>query len=246
MGVLLAFAAHGHGLLLKQWSYRFGAHRATIDRFGDWRLMALSTFSLLIVIGAATGSRYAAVMHQFSGLTDINILGPDAQISVNPIRDVLLSLLWNVMAWAVGVFIAYMAHDKDPDFMDATQQYNKARRWYERHRRPVDAKQEQIDARLAKEIEKLETSAQARFAEVAIERGLLEQVNVREEKFLSELVAIVRDNAQTYRSNLATLASSPGSAITIERTGPTPVRLSVAEFRRERVNVTSDLIRGLV
>ncbi len=122
MGVLLAFAAHGHGLLFKQWSYRFGDHRESIDRRGDWRMLALSTFSLLIVLGAATGSRYAAVMHQLAGQPAINVLGPDAQISVDPMRDVLLSLLWNIMAWAVGVFIAYMAHDKDPEFMDATHQ----------------------------------------------------------------------------------------------------------------------------
>jgi hypothetical protein len=43
LGVLLAFAAHGHGTLLKQWSHRFGKHRTPAERLGDWRLLALST-----------------------------------------------------------------------------------------------------------------------------------------------------------------------------------------------------------
>jgi hypothetical protein len=246
MGVLLAFAAHGHGLLFKQWSYRFGAHRESIDRFGDWRMLALSTFSLFIVIAAATGSRYAAVMHQLSGQPAINILGQEAQISVDPIRDVLLSLLWNVMAWAVGVFIAYMAHDIDPDFMDATRQYNRAHYRYVRYRRPVVAKLQQIRAKLAREIERLDASARARFADVAIERNLLEQVDAHETALVDAVAAVVRGNAQTYHANLAQLAASQRSAITIERTGPKNTQISVAEFRSERIDVTPDLIRDLV
>ena len=176
MGVLLAFAAHGHGLLFKQWSYRFGEHRDEIDRRGDWRMLALSTFSLLIVLGAATGSRYAAVMHQLAGQPQINILGSQASIEVDPMRDVLLSLLWNVMAWAVGVFTAYMAHDKDPDYMHATLQYQRAHHAYTRRRRPYVNRTRQISARLSKEIERLEAAARTEAADTVAERDLLSQV----------------------------------------------------------------------
>ncbi len=220
MGVLLAFAAHGHGMLFKQWSFRFGHHREAIDRLGDWRMLALSTFSLLIVLGAATGSRYAAVMHQLAGQPSINLLGPDAQISVDPMRDVLLSLLWNIMAWAVGVFIAYMAHDKDPDFMDATQQYNRAHRRYRTLRRPFVNKLRQIKAKLTKDIERLETAARTRAADVAADRELLDQVEAHETALVNALAAVVRGNAQTYHANLAQLAASQRGAVTIERIGP--------------------------
>ena len=46
LAVLLAFAAHGHGTLLKQWSHRFGRHRTPTERRGDWRLLALASVSL--------------------------------------------------------------------------------------------------------------------------------------------------------------------------------------------------------
>lgn len=245
MGVLLAFAAHGHGSLFKQWSYRFGDHRDSIDRRGDWRMLALSTFSLLIVLGAATGSRYAAVMHQLAGQPDINLLGADAQISVDPMRDVLLSLLWNLMAWAVGVFIAYMAHDKDPDFMDATRQFNRAHRRYRRRRRRTDNRIGQIKARLTKDIERLESAARTKAADVATERGLLAQVDKHEAAILAGLAAVVRGNAQLYHASLAQLAASQRGAVTIERVGPRAGQISVGDFRNQAVTVTPDMIREL-
>lgn len=246
MGVLLAFAAHGHGMIFKQWSYRFGEHREAMDRRGDWRMLALSTFSLLIVLGAATGSRYAAVMHQLAGQPAINLLGPDAQISADPMRDVLLSLLWNIMAWAVGVFIAYMAHDKDPDFMNATQQYNRAHRRYRALRRPIVNKVRQIKAKLAKDIERFEAAARTRAADVSAERELLDQIEAHETAVVNALAAVVRGNVQAYRASLAQLAASQRGAVTFERVGPRAGPLDVSAFRNEAVNVTAEMIRDLV
>ncbi len=245
MGVLLAFAAHGHGSLFKQWSYRFGEHREAIDRRGDWRLLALSTFSLLIVLGAATGSRYAAVMHQIAGQPSMNLLGADAQISIDPMRDVLLSLLWNLMAWAVGVFIAYLAHDTDPDFMDATHQFNAAHRRYRRKRRPVVNRVRQIKAKLTKDIERLEASARTKAADVAAERALLDQIDKHEGALLAALTAVVRTNAQHYHASLSQLAASQRGAVTIERVGPRAGQISIGDFRNEPVTVTSEMIREL-
>ena len=245
MGVLLAFAAHGHGMLFKQWSYRFGDHRDSIDRRGDWRMLGLSTFSLLIVLGAAAGSRYAAVMHQLAGQPDINLLGADANVAVDPMRDVLLSLLWNVMAWAVGVYIAYMAHDKDPDFMDATRQYRAAQRAYDRKREPLSRKVNQIHARLAKEVERLQSVARTKAADVGSERALLEQVDVHEAALVNALTAVAQGNAQTYHASLAQLAASQCGSVTIERMGPNAAQLSVADFRHQSVKVTPEMIREL-
>jgi hypothetical protein len=185
-------------------------------------------------------------MHQMSGQPAINLLGADAQITVSPMRDVMLSLLWNIMAWAVGVFIAYLAHDKDPDFMDATRQYNQCHRRYDRYRRPVVDKQHQIKAKLTKDIEKLESTARTKMADVAVERELLAQVDRHETSLVNAVTAAVRGNAQTYRANLAQLASSQRGSITIERTGPNAGQISPAEFRNEQAIITSETIRSLV
>jgi hypothetical protein len=174
------------------------------------------------------------------------LLGPDAQISVDPMRDVLLSLLWNIMAWAAGVFIAYMAHDKDPDFMDATRQYNRAHHLYQGLRRPIVNKIRQIKAKLTKDIERLEAAARTRAADVSSERELLDQVEAHEAAVVNGLAAVVRGNAQTYHANLAQLAASQRGAVTIERVGARAGQLSVTEFRNETVNVTVEMIRDLV
>jgi hypothetical protein len=244
MGVLLAFAAHGHGQLFKQWSYRFGAHRDDLERRGDWRMLALSTFSLIIVLAAAGGSRYAAVMHQLAGQPQVNILGAEAAIQIDPLRDVLLSLLWNVMAWAVGVFIAYMAHDKDPDYMDATAQYTRAHHVYTRRRRPYLNRLRQIEARLTKEIERIEAAARSRAADASAERDLLAQVDAHEAALVNALASVTSGNAQTYRANLAQLAAQRGGVV-IERIGPDPAEISVAELRNAPLIISADMIRSL-
>ena len=160
-------------------------------------------------------------------------------------RDVLLSLLWNVMAWAVGVFIAYMAHDKDPEFMDATRQYGRAHRHYRRLRKPVVNKIRQIRARLTKDIERHHSVAKTRTADVASERELLDQVDAHEAALVNALTSVVRGNAQTYHDCLAQLAMSQRGAVTIERVGPRAGQLSVADFRNETVAVTPEMIREL-
>ena len=122
LGVLLAFAAHGHGTLLRQWSHRFGRigrRRSGAATGGCWRWRACRS---LIVLGAAGASRYAAAMRALTSQPQFNILGAEAAVVVDPLRDVLLSLLANIAAWLVGVFIAYVAHDADPEYMEATHE----------------------------------------------------------------------------------------------------------------------------
>lgn len=243
MGLLLAFAAHGHGMVLKQWSYRFGQDKDIRDRFSDWRLFWLATFSLLIVLGAAGGSRYAAVMHQMAGQTAPNLLGADAMIEFNPTRDILLSLLWNVMAWAAGVFVAYFAHDKDPNYMDATRQRRRTSRAYHRFRGPLVDKLRTVEARFAREIEARQNAAKSRSDHVETERKLLDQVQAHEAALVNAIAGVTRNAAQAYHSALAQLAISQRGVLTIERTGGPP--MTPGEFRAQKVMIDADLIRGL-
>jgi GTP1/Obg family GTP-binding protein len=149
------------------------------------------------------------------------------------------------MAWAVGVFIAYLAHDKDPDFMDATHQYNRAHRRYRRLRRPFVNRVRQIKAKLTKDIERLESAARTQAADVAAERALLEQIDKHEDALLDALTAVVRANAQHYHASLAQLAASQRGALTIERVGANPGQISVGEFRNQTVAVTPAMLRAL-
>jgi hypothetical protein len=244
MGLLLAFAAHGHGMLIRQWSHRFGQDKDLADRSSDWRLFALTSFSLLVVLAAATGSRYAVVMRQAEGSTVPNLLGPDAMIEFNPARDVLLSLLWNVMAWAAGVFLSYFCHDRDPDYMNATSQWHQASRAYHRFRRPLVDKLRTIEARFARGKAARETAAASRNDSVEIERKLLEQVEAHETALINAITGVARNAAQAYHAAIAQLAFSQRGSLTIERTGG--VQTSLTEFRALRVSIDGELIRRLV
>ena len=244
MGVLLAFAAHSHGLLIKQAAYRFGQHRHAGDRWSSWRLLALSTFSLAVVLAAAGGSRYAVVMHQATAASGPNILGDEAALTFNPGRDVVLSLLWNVMAWAAGVFLSWFAHDEDPDYMDATAQWRKASRAYHRYRKPQVDRLKTIEAQYAHEKTAAETAAAARSAAVDTERKLLSKVEAHEGALVNAVAGAVRNAARVYHDCLAQFAVSGRGALTIERTGGG--QLGPTEFRAEPMAIDAALIRGLL
>ena len=244
MGVLLAFAAHAHGLLLKQAAYRFGQHRHVGDRWSSWRLLALSTFSLAVVLAAAGGSRYAVVAHQAAAASGPNILGEAASLTFDPVRDVLLSLLWNVMAWAAGVFLSWFAHDDDPEYMDATAQWRRASRGYHRYRRPQVDRLRTIEAQHAREKEAAATAAASRSAGVEAERKLLEKVEAHETALVNAVAGAVRNAAQVYHECLAQIAASGRGALAIEQADGSP--LSAAEFRAQPVRIDAALVRGLM
>lgn len=207
LAALLAFASHGHGSILKQWTHRFGHHAERIKRIADWRLLVLATLALFVMLGAAGGSRYMAALHVMRAQAGPNILGPDVVVQTDPTIDVLLSLLANLAAWLVGIFFAYVAHDIDPEFMDATGQRRTAWRRFHRRRRIADARIRQTEARYAKELRETETTARSRQDAVAPQRALLEQLNAHDQAVRDAVLASVRGNAEQYRAALPAGAS---------------------------------------
>ena len=243
LGVLLAFSAHAHGSLLKQWSHRFGAARRSIDRHGDWRMLALSTFSLLIVLVAAGGSRYAAVTSSLAGQMSDNLAGADALIQSHPLRDVLLSLLANVAAWAVGVFIAYMAHDVDPEYMQATRQDRIWGRRYHRFRAPTDDEKHTTEAQFEKRVRELRATAATQAAGVRREHELLVQVEKHEAAVVAAAASQVATNAGTYHDALAELLISMQRECRIRRG---EAEISAYDFKALRPQIRAADLRAMV
>ena len=225
LAALLAFASHGHGSILKQWTHRFGHHAERIKRIADWRLLVLATLALCVVLGAAGGSRYVAALHVMRAQAGPNILGPDVVVQSDPTVDVLLSLLANLAAWLVGVFFATVAHDIDPDFMDATAQRRTAWRRFHRLRRVADARIRQTEARHAKELREAETAARSRLDAVAPQRALLDQVAAQEGAIRDAVLSAVRGNAEGYRAALP--AAPSRGALVVGEPPPAPAALSV-------------------
>ncbi len=245
LGALLAFSAHGYGKLLKQWAYRFGRARTRAQRFTDWRFLALSTLGLSIVLVAAGGSRYAAVMRLIGNAPTINLLGGEASIDINPIRDVLISLLGNIGAWVVGVFWAYIGHDQDPDYMEAAHEREKAQDIYNRFRKDLDQEKETVRARYAIEISKKENAAQTFLRDFERLRNLLLQVREHENAIIGDLQTTLLTNAQRYHDALIQLAAKEPDKLSFIR-GDASQTISAYEYKNMPLKFDSSFVRGLV
>jgi hypothetical protein len=242
LGFLLAFAAHGWGTLLKQWSFRFGQHRERGDRVSDWRMFGLSVTSLLVVLGAAGGSRYAAVLHMMPQAQPNIILGPGDAMDVSPVRDVLISLMANLGAWLLGVFIAYVSHDPDPEFMDATRQNSAANRAYNRARKSYEDQIRTVEARFARELEQKTTAAQTRAGSVEYERGLLMQVNAHEKAIIKAAQSALVSNMETYRDLLAkTVLAKKGEVVIIRTDEDKTETITPFEYKSMKLSLDEGL-----
>jgi hypothetical protein len=246
LGLLLAFAAHGHGEIFKQWTYRFGPDRDDHQRFGSWRMFGLATLGLLIVLGAAGGSRYSNALSMISSTTVVDITGGSAGVNagVDPLRDVLLSLLSNLGAWVVGVFIAYMAHDPDPDYMDATAQFRSTQARYNRARQPITRQLKVIEARFKKSIDDKHTAAASRRAAVSEQIDMLHRVDKHAQAVVAATAVAVSQNAETYRDILCGYAAKRNIMIHLGN-GSTARAVSPYEYRAMSLKIDSDLMETL-
>ena len=99
----------------------------------------------------------------------------------------LLSLLANIAAWLVGVFLAYVAHDADPEYMEATHERGRARRLFNRRRARVVRDIEGIRARFGKQITEKSNAARTRSRGVEEQRNLMLQVREHERAIVAGL-----------------------------------------------------------
>ena len=230
LAVLLAFAAHGHGELLKQWSYRFRESREPMQRSRDWRLFGLSTAALLIVLLAAGAARYSAALQVLASQTQHSLIGGDADLYANPVRDVVVSMLANVAAWLVGIYVAYVSHDDDPDYMDATFQWNAAHRAWTASRRRFERDVRHTRAKFNRAIEERRAAADSRAASVRDELAMLEQVQVHEAALWAAADRVLRSNIETYRGALMRAALAGAGRVELVR------KASAAPLRPHELN----------
>jgi hypothetical protein len=234
LGVLLALASDGHGEILKQWSFRFGPDRNPAMRWTDWRMFGMSTAALAIVLAFTGWARWAVAIDMLGSQAEPSALGSIGVVEVNPLRDVLVSLIANLGAWMVGVIISYLAHDPDPDYMSATKQFLIARRRWNRARKAHSVRLKHIEARAAKTIEERTKAAETRMKAVTHEMDMLKQVTSRGEAVQRELEQVTTRNIEAYRDALVRLALARQGQIQLIRAGTSAV-ISPFDFRAMRI-----------
>ncbi|TWB24772.1 hypothetical protein FBZ89_101398 [Nitrospirillum amazonense] len=208
LGLLLAFSAHGHGTILRQWTVRFGPDRDIGDRWGEYRMLCLSSLALIIVIGAAGGSRYVWALNAIAALPTENIIPGVIVLEINPLRDVMLSLLGNVGAWIVGVFIAYLFHDKNPDLMSWTRQFRQAHKRFHTLRRGVEEEIKIAKARTEKAVQAQINSADVQSKAVENQRNQRAQIANHGAGVMMGITRSIEHNIKLYQNILAQIVLS--------------------------------------
>lgn len=152
IGLALAFSSHLTGMTMRQFKAHFGAAVDDIDRFSGLKMFGLAGTTLIISLGAVAYARYA--FFQQSALD----FGGGAQASLT--RMVGGSMLSNILVWVVGVLIAYLAHDSDPEFPKKQRHLAKLetqrQQLQESLEKPMRRPFEQVDAQLKKELGAIE------------------------------------------------------------------------------------------
>ena len=220
LALAMAFASHAHGIVWKQWSYRFGRHRDAGQQAVSQRLLGIGTLSLLFVLLFAGFARFSVVMHQVSAQPAQNILGAQASVAFDPSRDVLISMLANLLAWLVGCFLSFSCHDEDPGHMAATHQFGRWQRRFLSADRPYRQEREVSSARAERELAERRATAEARRARVRPQSEMLAQVEAHELAVIRAVQSAVLRNLATYRAALAEEAVRAGVTVTRDEGDP--------------------------
>lgn len=240
LGVLLAWTSHAHGEILKQWSYRFGRDRSPKMRYSDWRLFGLSTSALAVVLGFTGWARYMLAAASLGVDSQTSALGSSG-ISENPVEEVAISLIANLGAWLLGIFISYYAHDHDPSYMAATAQFWHRREPYNRARDKLLLERQHIEARCAKAIENRTAEAETRSAIVVRELDMLKQVRRRDAAIQHELRNISHQNVNLYRDVLVqVVVAGKGRAQIVKSGTNTPF----SPFEYKAMNIPMPYVVG--
>jgi hypothetical protein len=186
----LAVIAHQHGVDLKQWKKKFGP--GVEDKNRPYGILILATFGLFGLITVTGWMRYQSLMSVIQSQNTANIIGTQFSAQIDPEREVIISLGANILAWLVGVFISYFAHDPDPTYVHTAIDFLKAEKKYLSKRAEFEKIEKQIKHNCAEKIEE----EQIRLRKFETSETLREAINFRNQA--NQYEEMFRDRAKTY------------------------------------------------
>lgn len=186
----LAVIAHQHGVDLKQWKKKFGPGVEDKDR--PYGVLALASAGLIALITVTGWMRYQSLMTVIASQSGANIIGTQFSTQINPEREVIISLGANILAWLVGVFISYFAHDPDPIYVATALDFQKAERRYLKKKSEFDKIENQIKHNYAEKIE----GEKQRLQTFETSQTLREAISMRDQ--VAQYEDLFRDRAKTY------------------------------------------------
>jgi hypothetical protein len=209
VAIALALASHWHGTVLKQWDYYFGRRERDTHRFTAWRMLCLGTLALTLVLSSVVYARWS-FLGDYLDMRDTFGEGADG---VSAFMVVGGSVLGNVLVWIVGIFIAWLLHDRNPEFPEKRKALRRkevqAARIADSLEKERKREFERAEAAYSDEIERLENAdkAQAPAGSYQTARTLYDRFCAQDGKLLAALFA--------YRSQLIRQSNGGESRILV-------------------------------
>jgi hypothetical protein len=241
LAVALAFIAHQHGEDLKQWKRKFGPGTEPKNRpYGVLILANIGLIGLLIVVG---WMRYQSLHSVIQEQPRANILGTNLSAQIDPVREVVISLGANLIAWLVGVFISYFAHDPDPVYVANAMDFRRAEKRYLKRKAKFDAAAEQLKHRYAERVEEEQNRARKFESDLVLTeaRSIKEQVMQHELSFAERARAFLITQASRYRSKIGEMIQNNSHIKLFLNTGSHAEELSSSDFQRLPNNIVDEL-----
>lgn len=242
LAVCLSIIAHQHGLDLKQWKRKFGPSIERVNRpYGPLLLATVGLLGLLTVVG---WMRFEAVMSAIQVQPTANLLGTQISITIDPEREVIISLGANVLAWLVGVFVSFFCHDPDPVYVATAIDFRKAERRYLKRKRQFDAIEDRLRRQCADRVEE----EQVRRQKLQDNPALREAIDARrqaiqhENGFKTRAAAFLLTQGSRYKAALLRVLQANSSVQLLRVAGQSAVAMSPAEFQGMQVGLGDDLI----
>jgi hypothetical protein len=236
----LAVIAHQHGVDLKQWKKKFGPGVEGHNR--PYGVLILATFGLVGLITVTGWMRYQSLMSVIQSQSTANIIGTQYSVQIDPEREVIISLGANALAWLVGVFISYFAHDADPTYVHTAIDFLKAERKYKSKRAEFEKIANQIKHQYAEKIEeeknrlqKFETSSTLRDA-----INLRNQTGQYEEGFRDRSKTFFISQYGRFRSELLRVLQNHPEVSLFKNEKGTAVPISINDYQTLAFSISED------
>jgi hypothetical protein len=146
VAMLLALSSHYIGTFIKEFQFRFGDRSRDGDRGIAYRQLAMSMIGLFIVLGAVW---YARADYLNGKILEASMMGGKPPSYISTIGG---SLIQNLGVWVVGIIIAYMWHDSDPEFPEL----RKSRDYHSKNYRKLE---QELSGKLEKEYRRIDNEA---------------------------------------------------------------------------------------
>jgi hypothetical protein len=176
VALAIAFAAHFHGVIFKQWNYLFSPQdpgdRSHVSRRNDAiRRSGAGAVLLVIALLMVAGSRYYYLREY---IMQARILGSTPPSMLGGITFMLFG---NMIAYLGGVLLSYSLHDHDPNYAEKDRELRAATKKLERLKKKRDALQraakQGLDNALSAETKQSNTMRGPNYAHLRTSAGQL-------------------------------------------------------------------------